>query len=198
MGNALVKKVEPSRLNDPQDVFDVQEVYGDSGTTLRLFPPNPTSETLNNNYQNNPLPGRSDYDLLALGLELLPGTVRMDGGNNVDPVSIINTIASGVLRFEIMGGKERAFVHPLHRHLDFSRLDFNVETGTLNIGEEVFKLFEPFELQAENQFKVTLEWPSVDGLPDQSDWDASVTAGNNSGILGFRATLQVNQYEGSL
>ena len=189
----VLKNIKPDRFNDLKEVYDTRPVY-QGNNTVRLFPPNPSGEDTKNSYKGNPLPGDTNYDLLGIGLELIPSVLVADAANNVSPVSIINTIVgSGILNFEVDGGRERAFSTPCSEFFDLRSLTSDPESGVISISsDEVFKLPDPFVLEANRQFRIELQYKDTGALPTEAEWGASE---DNASMLGVRAILQFNQYE---
>lgn len=188
----LVKEISEEEIESIAELHDVRNFY--SGTTsIRFFSPNPSGTVLDNNYNSNPLPGQTPYDLLSLGIELGPNPLVEDAGNNIDPLAILNTFLSGIIELEVDGGKEQAFVHPISDYVDTDNIDWDHTSNTLSVGsKQLFKIMDPFLVRRNRQFDLTLRWQDASALPSQTDWSNS-TAQHGSDLK-IVTTVQVNDY----
>lgn len=188
----LVKEISEEELESIAELYDVRQFYSGT-TTIRFFAPNPSGTVLDNNYNSNPLPGQTPYDLLSLGFELGPTPLVEETGQNIDPMTILNTFLSGIVELEVDGGKEQAFVHPIADYVDTENIDWDETSNTLSVGsKQLFKIMDPFLVRRNRQFDLTLRWQDTSALPSESDWNG---ASNQHGSdLKIATTLQVNDY----
>mgnify|MGYP006914297933 CR=1 FL=1 len=187
----LVKEISEEKLESIEELFDVRPFYSGQ-SSIRFFSPNPSGTILDNNYNSNPLPGQTPYDLLSLAFEIGPNPLVADSSNNVNPRAIINTFMSGIVELEVDGGKEQAFVHPIADYVDAECFQYDETSNTVGVGsKELYKIMDPFLVRRNRQFDLTLRWEDTSALPSASDWDSSTQYGDD---LAITAKLQVNDY----
>lgn len=188
----LVKEIKEEKLESIAELYDRRNFY--SGTSeIRFFPPNPSGTINDNNYNSNPLPGQTPYDLLSLGFEIGPSTIRTDAGQNVHPIRIWNTFLSGIVTIRVDGGKERAFEHPLADYLNADAVHYDPSGEILSVGSKaLYKLMDPFLVRRNRQFDLTITWEDTQQLPTQAEWQGS--SAQHANDLVITSTLQVNDY----
>lgn len=188
----LVKEISEEKLESIAELYDVRPFYS-GHSQIRFFSPNPSGTILDSNYNSNPLPGQTPYDLLSLGFEIGPNPIVAESGANIDPLAILNTFMSGIVELEVDGGKEQAFVHPISDYVDANDFQWDPTSNTLGVAsKELFKIMDPFLVRRNRQFDLTLMWEDTTALPSESDWDGA--SNQYADDLTITATIQVNDY----
>lgn len=186
----LVKEISEEELESIAELYDVRKFYSGM-TTVRFFAPNPSGTVLDNNYNSNPLPGQTPYDLLSLGIELGPTPLVEE--TNIDPLAIANTFLSGIIELQVDGGKEQAFVHPISDYVDTENFDWDETSNTLSLGsKQLSKIMDPFLVRRNRQFDLTLRWQDTSGLPTETQWENATE--QHADDLKIVTTMQVNDY----
>lgn len=198
----LSKQINPEVLADLDTIYDTQLIVTNNAT-VRFFPPGPEGSEEDSNYEDNPLPGLVDHEIIALGIEPVMPIIVDDSGNSIDVVTIYNQLARAIVELTVDGDRERVFAAPLAFFLNLSLseyrqeidTDYDAENTTQRTAESEIlhlkgsrprKLPDPFPLSPNKPFHLRVKFQSASGFPSASNWSTS----NQGGAFGLRAVLQ--------
>lgn len=183
---------------DLEVYYDQQYILKDA-ESVRFFPPNPTGDITEQNYDQNPLPGPEPHSIVALGFHPLLPIVKEDTGNNIYPQRIYNVLSRSIVKLTIDNDRELVWRHPLSYFVDLDRLCFRdkVSVNSENTvtrrksafwpNFEIRQLSEPFLIPPQKSFKLTIELGGDTSLlPTEAQWTSAAQGGN----FGFRAVMQ--------
>lgn len=180
---------------------DTQALSSDNVTNgaIEFFPPNPVSDPVARNYDDNPLPG--NYAKRIIGLGFTFSYPVLSPATNVDPTAIINGLKHSAV--VLTRGDRRTQI--LRAHLtdliDFTTVERKTaayDDGTNNgsTSVDVIKTVpvarlaeskdESYVLDPDERFTLEVEPADASVLPSDSDWGNAT-----SGILSLISFLQV-------
>jgi len=179
--------------------YDTQVISG-SVTEVSFFPSSPGSrKDADTNYIANPFPGNKNIVLLGIALQPLLTVIKDDSANNIDAVSVVNTLFDSVIRLNANGGREQKILDPTMNYMNFANtgnsiaMMANTAPAYVSLSQLVIQSTGPRQLQnqfffnKQESFEFKMEFPGQAGVtfPATADWGNS--AQNGRGEFGVKA-----------
>lgn len=178
-------------------LFDIREIDGGTldSAGLSMFTPGPVVVDTDNNYVNNPLPGKMNHVLFGISIEPTMQIIEDDSTNSIDAVKAANFLKDATLKIYTNGGRDRKLLVPLKEFMNFASTKVEA-TGDATNGVVNLVTFEstgPRRLENLFYFGPNESWQFVvlfknTGFPTTANWTA-----HGAGRFGLNATIFVGE-----
>lgn len=183
-------------LRDAQDLS--QENLASS--TIEFFPPNPTSDPVGRNYDDNPLPGDRSHRIIGLGFAFSYSIVSPATG--IDPQLIANALSHASIVLSRGDRSKQVLRDHLRQYVEWglgrypnASYDDGTNSDSLEIVELPCKEFyariddaktPDLQLAPDERFTLEVEFHDTTNIPTEAEW-----GNGTSGILQVLSFLQV-------